>query len=70
MNHSAIRSPPSFVCEDADRLDVTISSPAEPINDYAPMRDRLATFFNAAQNVCFWHKADIATRSTNVRFRG
>jgi len=20
--------------------------------------------------VCFWHKADIPTRSTNVRFRG
>jgi hypothetical protein len=33
MKHSAMRSPPSFVCEDADRLDVTISSPAEPIND-------------------------------------
>jgi len=24
----------------------------------------------AAQNVCFWHKADMRTRSTNVRFWG
>jgi hypothetical protein len=29
------------------------------------------TFFTAPQNVCFWHKADIPTRSTtNVRFWG
>jgi hypothetical protein len=28
------------------------------------------TFFTAAQNVCFWHKADIPLRSTNVRFWG
>jgi hypothetical protein len=26
--------------------------------------------FAAAQNVCFWHKADIATRSVDVRFWG
>src|SRR6516164_3192981 len=40
MKHSAMQSLPSFVCEDADRLDVTISSPAEPINDYvAKQRD-------------------------------
>jgi hypothetical protein len=32
--------------------------------------DRITTFFTAAQNVCFWHKADIPTRSINVRFRG
>jgi hypothetical protein len=32
--------------------------------------DGITTFFAAAQNVCFWHKADIPTRSTNVRFRG
>jgi hypothetical protein len=25
--------------------------------------------FAATQNVCFWHKADMATGSTNVRFR-
>jgi hypothetical protein len=33
-----MRSLPSFVCEDADLLDVTISSPAEPINDYVAKR--------------------------------
>jgi len=27
-------------------------------------------FFTAVQNVRFWHKADISTGSTNVRFRG
>jgi hypothetical protein len=27
-------------------------------------------FFAAAQNVCFWHKADIARLSPNVRFWG
>jgi hypothetical protein len=27
------------------------------------------TFFNAAQNVCFWHKADIPISLSNVRFR-
>jgi ABC-type uncharacterized transport system substrate-binding protein len=32
--------------------------------------DRITTFFTAAQNVRFWHKADITTRSTNVRFWG
>jgi hypothetical protein len=26
--------------------------------------------FFAAQNVCFWHKADIAQLSSNVRFWG
>src|SRR5215469_5868546 len=26
------------------------------------------TFITAAHNVCFWHIADISTRSTNVRF--
>jgi len=25
---------------------------------------------NAAPHVCFWHKADIPTRSINVRFWG
>jgi hypothetical protein len=30
----------------------------------------LGTFFFAAQNVCFWHKADIATVLNHVRFRG
>jgi hypothetical protein len=28
------------------------------------------TFFTAVQNVRCWHKADIATRSINVRFWG
>jgi hypothetical protein len=32
--------------------------------------DRITTFFTAAQNVRFWHKADIPTRSINVRFWG
>jgi hypothetical protein len=32
--------------------------------------DRITTFFTAAQNVRFWHKADIRTRSINVRFWG
>jgi hypothetical protein len=32
--------------------------------------DRITTFFAAAQNVRFWHKADITTAPTNVRFRG
>jgi hypothetical protein len=27
-------------------------------------------FFAAAQNVRFWHKADIATVPNDVRFRG
>jgi|SRR6516164_5311554 len=31
--------------------------------------DRITTFFAATQNVCFWHKADIPTRSTNFRFQ-
>jgi len=31
---------------------------------------RIATFFTAAQNVRFWHKADIPRLSSNVRFRG
>jgi len=28
------------------------------------------TFSTAAENVCFWHKADITIALTNVRFRG
>ena|SRR5215831_12709214 len=31
-------------------------------------RDGTTTFFTAAQDVRFWHIADISTRSTNVRF--
>jgi hypothetical protein len=27
------------------------------------------TFFTAAQNVCFWHKADMSVASTDVRLR-
>src|SRR6516225_2940722 len=30
--------------------------------------DRITTFFTAARNVCFRHKADIARLSSNVRF--
>jgi hypothetical protein len=41
-----------------------------PPYSLAPMRDRIMTFFAAAQNVRFWHKADITTRSANVRFWG
>jgi hypothetical protein len=29
-----------------------------------------AAYFAAPHNVRFWHKADISTRSTNVRFWG
>ena len=32
--------------------------------------DRIATFFTAAQNVCFWHKADITIMLNDVRFWG
>jgi putative ABC transport system substrate-binding protein len=32
--------------------------------------DRIATYFAAPHYVRFWHKADIPTRSINVRFRG
>jgi hypothetical protein len=32
--------------------------------------DRITTFFTAAQNVRFWHKADIVLASMNVRFWG
>jgi hypothetical protein len=32
--------------------------------------DPITMLFTAAQNVRFWHKADISTRSTNVCFRG
>jgi hypothetical protein len=38
MKHFATRSQASFFCEDADRFDVTISPPAEPINDYVAKR--------------------------------
>ena len=31
---------------------------------------RLMTFFTSVQNVRFWHIADIATHSVNVRFWG
>jgi hypothetical protein len=31
---------------------------------------RITTFFTAAQNICFWHKADITRPSFNVRFWG
>jgi hypothetical protein len=31
---------------------------------------RITTFFAAAQNVCFWHKADITRLSSDVRFWG
>jgi hypothetical protein len=30
--------------------------------------ERITTFFTAAQNVCFWHKADIGTVVINARF--
>jgi hypothetical protein len=33
-------------------------------------RDGTTTFFTAAQNVRFWHKADIARLSSNVRYWG
>jgi len=32
--------------------------------------DRITTVFAAAQNVCFWHKADITIVQNNVRFGG
>src|SRR5262249_53337718 len=32
--------------------------------------DRITTFFTAPQNVCFWHKADIARLSSDVRYWG
>src|SRR5215469_3417340 len=32
--------------------------------------DRRATFFTAAQNVCFWHKADMTMPLSDVRFWG
>jgi hypothetical protein len=32
--------------------------------------DRIAMYFAAPRYVCFWHKADIARLSSNVRFRG
>jgi hypothetical protein len=32
-------------------------------------REKVA-LFAASHLVCFWHKADIPQRSTNVRFRG
>src|SRR6516165_11142456 len=32
--------------------------------------DRITTFFTAAQNVRFWHKADMAVMLNDVRFRG
>jgi hypothetical protein len=52
---------------DADRKSAQYQLSA----DACPRRrrgDRITTFFAAPQNVCFWHKADITTRSTNVRF--
>jgi hypothetical protein len=33
-------------------------------------RDGTTTFFTAAQNVCFWHKADILMRSAMSAFGG
>jgi hypothetical protein len=33
-------------------------------------RDRITPFFTAAQNVRFWHLADISMLSGNVRFWG
>ena len=32
--------------------------------------DRITTFFTAAQDVCFWHKADMAIALHDVRFWG
>ena len=32
--------------------------------------DRITTIFTAAQNVCFWHKADIDLSGGNVRYWG
>jgi hypothetical protein len=32
--------------------------------------DRITTYFTGAQNVRFWHKADIKRLSPNVCFRG
>jgi hypothetical protein len=38
MKRFAMRSQACFFCEDADRFDVTISPPVEPINDYVAKR--------------------------------
>jgi hypothetical protein len=34
------------------------------------MRDRITAFLAAAQNVRFWHKADMLVAVGHVRFRG
>jgi hypothetical protein len=43
-----------------------------PVTLVRPRRrvDRITTFFTAAQNVCFWHKADMAFALGDVRFWG
>jgi hypothetical protein len=46
------------------------SDPADDLSCPRRRGDRITTFFTAAQNVRFWHKADILVAPGNVRFRG
>jgi hypothetical protein len=54
-------------------LNLFFVCPLDPTLTTARQRrrgDRITTLFTAAQNVRFWHKADITTMLCNVRFRG
>jgi hypothetical protein len=41
-----------------------------PLLPFASRRGDRITEFAAVQNVCFWHKADMAIALNNVRFWG